>query len=101
MGKMHSEHLKLSSRSVAVLAAACAAALSAGTVARAGTYANITLDGSYSDWATVPVAVTDPTGDGNPVDFGAIQIANDANNIYLHVHYNTAVNPNAGPSVFL
>jgi hypothetical protein len=94
-------YLKLSSRSAAVLTAACAVVFGAGTAARAGTYANITIDGSYSDWATVPVAVTDPVGDGDPIDFGAIQIANDANNIYLHVHYNTAVNPNAGPSTFL
>ena len=67
----------------------------------AGTYASIAIDGNFSDWTSVPIALTDPAGDGNPTDFGNIQIANDNNNLYLHITYNTAVNPQAGAGVFL
>src|SRR5689334_18090363 len=67
----------------------------------AGTYASIAIDGNFSDWTNVPIALTDPAGDGNPTDFGNIQIANDNNNLYLHITYNTAVNPQAGAGVFL
>jgi hypothetical protein len=67
----------------------------------AGTYANITIDGDFSDWSSVPVAYTDATGDGSPIDITTIQMANDDNNLYLHLSYGTAVNPNAGSGVFL
>ena len=69
--------------------------------ASAGTYANITIDGSFSDWSSVPVAYTDASGDGSPTDLATIQIANDANNLYLRLTYYTAVNPQAGSGVFL
>jgi PEP-CTERM motif len=69
--------------------------------ASAGTYANITIDGSFSDWGSVPVAYTDASGDGSPTDLATIQIANDANNLYLRLTYYTAVNPQAGSGIFL
>ena len=68
----------------------------------AGTYAKITIDGSFSDWQGVPVVATAPVGtSGTNLDLATLSIANDESNIYLLVTYNTPVNPNAGPSVFL
>jgi hypothetical protein len=67
----------------------------------AGTYANITIDGNTADWAGVPVAYTDATGDASPIDIATIQLANDNNNLYLRLTYGTAVNPNSGSGVFL
>lgn len=69
--------------------------------ASAGTYANITIDGSFSDWTGVPVLFTDATGDGSPIDLGTIQLANDENNLYIRLTYPTAVNPQGGSGVFL
>lgn len=68
----------------------------------AGTYANITVDGSFSDWAGIPVVATATNGtSGDTLDLASVSIANDESNIYLLVTYNQPVNPNAGPSVFL
>ena len=72
-----------------------------GASARAGTFKTIAIDGDFTDWAGVPVLASDPTGDGAPIDYGDVQIANDANNLYLRVTYRTAVNPNVSPSSFL
>lgn len=76
---------------------ACAALASP---ALAGTYASITLDGSYADWAGVPVLATDAV-DGSPIDLGTIQIANDDSYYYVRLTYNAATVPNGGPSVYL
>ena len=46
------------------------------------TYAPITIDGNFSDWATVPVLAMDPA-EGAPVDFANVQVANDANFLYV------------------
>ena len=81
--------------------AALIGSAAAAPSALAGTFRTITIDGGYTDWTGVPVATTDPTGDGNPIDYGQVQIANDDSFIYLHVSYATPVNPNAGPSTFL
>lgn len=65
-------------------------------------YKNIVVDGSFADWADVPVAMTDPSGDGGSgPDLATLKIANDETNIYLYISYHTAINPNAGPSVLL
>lgn len=83
------------------LAAATLATCGLSSRLFAGTYASIGIDGNFSDWTNVPITLTDPTGDGNPTDFGNIQLANDDNYLYLHVTYNTPVNPQAGAGVFL
>jgi hypothetical protein len=68
----------------------------------AGTYAKINIDGSFSDWQGVPVVATALAGtSGTSLDLASLSIANDESNIYLLVTYNSPVNPNAGPSVFL
>ncbi|WP_309383303.1 PEP-CTERM sorting domain-containing protein [Cerasicoccus frondis] len=75
-------------------------ALSASAVA--GTYANITIDGDFSDWVGVPILTSDTTGDGDPVDFFTLYAANDENNLYLRVVYNNPVGVNgANAQVFI
>lgn len=68
--------------------------------ALAGTYANISIDGSFSDWASVPVLVSDPS-DSTAVDIGDVQIANDDTNVYLRISYHGEVNPNTPASMYL
>jgi len=67
----------------------------------AGTYANITIDGDFTDWTNVPVRYIDAGGDGSPIDLAGIQLANDTSNLYIHLTYCTAVNPQSGSGVFL
>jgi hypothetical protein len=78
-----------------VACAACAAP------AVAGTYKAITVDGDFTDWAGVPIVITDDAADASPIDVATVQIANDASNLYVRINYATPVNPNAGPSIFL
>jgi hypothetical protein len=83
------------------LLSALAAVSVAGLSSRGGTFTTITVDGSFTDWAGVPVLTSDAAGDGNPIDIADVQIANDADNLYLRVNYHTPVNPNVGPSIYL
>ena len=51
-----------------------------------GPVASIWADGTFDDWATVPVTVTDPIGDvpaGSPVDLGAVSVQDDPRFIHL------------------
>ena len=65
-------------------------------------YTNIVIDGTFDDWAGVPVATTDVSGDdGGGPDLASLQVANDESNLYLRVAYHASINPNAGPSVYL
>ena len=82
------------SRHLTVVAAGLVSLVALGTQARAGTLADITIDGSFADWAGVPVLTTD-AADSTAIDIADVQIANDASNLYLRVTYHTAVNPNA------
>ena len=66
-------------------------------------YKTIAVDGNDADWYDVPVIGTDPTGDGIP-DIVSVQIANDADYIYLLVRCDGAVDTNTSngsPSLFL
>ncbi len=73
-----------------------------GATAAPAFYTNIVIDGAFDDWSGVPVAATDPSGDdGGGPDLATLQLANDESNLYLRITYHAAVNPNAGPSVFL
>lgn len=55
------------------------------SLAHAGTFANITIDGSTSDWTGIAPAYTDEDGVNNPggVDFQNVYLANDANYLYI------------------
>lgn len=68
----------------------------------AGTYKHITIDGSFADWAGVPVAASDDEGDTvagtmGGFDLKEVYVANDDNYIYLRVViYPSSSNPNYG-----
>ena len=51
--------------------------------ALAGTYANITVDGSFSDWSSVPLAYTAPVGSSDAIQYENVYLANDVNNLYI------------------
>lgn len=68
--------------------------------AKGGTFANITIDGDFSDWATIPVSYTDPN-EGFAYDINTIQIANNDTNLFIRITFNQAVNPNSGNGLFL
>lgn len=60
--------------------------LVAPSQASAGTFKHITIDGSFADWAGVPVAATDDEGDATAgFDLREIYAANDENYLYLLV----------------
>jgi PEP-CTERM motif len=81
-----------------MLAVAGLATLSAS--AGAGTFAAMTIDGSFADWAGVPAAVTD-ANEGFSKDINQIFIANDALNVYIRITFNTATNPNIDGGLYL
>ena len=68
--------------------------------ASAGTWKRITIDGSFADWAGVPVTSTDVEGDSlNGFDLKEIYVANDADNIYFMVKiYPSSTNTSLGSS---
>jgi hypothetical protein len=49
----------------------------------AGEFKHITIDGSFDDWAGVPVAFQDPADSTTSADYGDIYVANDADYLYL------------------
>src|SRR5262245_1876346 len=57
---------------------------------RAGTFANIAIDDSYSDWAGIPVLETDAADGVDGPDILTIQVANDNTYLYIRLHYNSA-----------
>jgi hypothetical protein len=70
-----------------------------GLLLGAGSAQAITVDGNISDWAAVPILVSDPAGDfGTPGgDIVSLQVTNDASNVYFLL---TTVGNAADPSVF-
>lgn len=53
-----------------------------------GTFANITVDGDPSDWAGIPVLITDPLGNNPPNDdLLSVKVANDENFVYFLKEY--------------
>lgn len=73
-----------------MVGASLALALAAAGTAQAGTWATITIDDVYTDWAGVPVVDSDPADNVGGVDFFEVQIANDANYLYIRNTYHTA-----------
>lgn len=62
----------------------------AAAPARAGTFANITIDDVYSDWVGIPELIVDPADTATGPDITTIQVANDNTYLYIRLHYNTA-----------
>ncbi len=78
------------------------AALMAAPRASSAFYTNIVVDGSFDDWAGVPVVATDAEGDGEyGPDLATLQVANDDSNLFLRITYFAEVNPNTSPDVRL
>ncbi|MGD9633250.1 MAG: PEP-CTERM sorting domain-containing protein [Pirellulales bacterium] len=74
-----------------VLSACALVAL--GTIAgsaRAGTFANISIDDNYDDWVGIPELETDPADSPDGPDILSIQVANDNTYLYIRLHYNSA-----------
>ncbi len=57
---------------------------------QAGTFATITIDADYSDWAGIPVVASDPADNVGGVDFADVQIANDNDFLYIRNTYHAA-----------
>lgn len=74
--------------------------LAFAATAGAGTFSTIAIDGDFSDWASVPAAITDPN-DSLAKDINQIFLANDATNLYIRITYYSATNPNEGNGFFL
>ena len=74
-------------------------ALGASTFA--SVFANITVDGDFSDWAGIPAIVTDVSGDGSPADFLNVYAANDDDWLYLHFTMSGAASLNDAVQLFI
>jgi hypothetical protein len=61
--------------------------------AHAGTYKNITIDGSFSDWAGVPLTYSQTQITNAIVQFQNCYIANDDNYLYIRFSLYTNCNP--------
>jgi len=79
---------KLKSR-VALIAAA---SLFCGS-ATAGNFKNIAVDGSFGDWAGVPLLDSDPADNPTGVDYSDIYVANDDNYLYIRFTIHVSANP--------
>jgi hypothetical protein len=65
-------------------ACVCVLALSAtAQIAVPSTFKQITIDGSFNDWAGVPLAYNAAEGATNAIEYDNVYIANDANNLYI------------------
>jgi len=72
------------------------ALLALSVPASAGTFADITLDNTYSDWSGITASSTDITGDGNPVDFTNLYVANNSDFLFIRFSLDTAAELNLG-----
>ena len=55
-------------------------------------YAQITIDGDFSDWAGVPVLINDATGDGDSGwDIDNVYVTDDATNVYFRIQFTSSV----------
>ena len=78
--------MKLNQMFKSLLRIGLACACSTGAMAQTNvpsTFKHITIDGSFDDWAGVPVAYTAPTGPTNSIQYENVYIANDATNLYI------------------
>ena len=48
-----------------------------------GTFKHITVDGSFSDWAGVPLGYTAPAGSADAIQYENVYIANDQSNLFI------------------
>jgi hypothetical protein len=70
-----------------------AGAVALGIEAGAGEFKRISIDGSFEDWAGVPVAVEDAADSMTSVDYGNVYFANDNDYLYLRFTLHTPGEP--------
>jgi hypothetical protein len=58
--------------------------------AQSGTFANISIDDVYTDWAGVPELVVDADDTSTGPDIATVQVANDNTYLYIRLHYHAA-----------
>jgi hypothetical protein len=75
----HSSILRLAIAVVCALG--CSAAFAQTNVP--GTFKHITIDGSFGDWAGVPLAYTSTNQPANAIQYQNVYIANDQTNLYI------------------
>lgn len=63
--------------------------------------APIQLEGDFGDWAALNPLATDPAGDGAPVDFGRLWIANDQTRLFLRFETGGEVQPDEEQNIVL
>jgi len=69
---------------------------------RAGVYVPITIDGDFSDWASVPALTTPTINVGSPVDYVTLYAANDDNFLYIRFVLSAAADLNgSGTSPYI
>lgn len=100
----------LNKRTLLVLG--CTYFLYSSVVHASGFFPEITVDGDVSDWAGVPVVLTDPAGDYAPADLINIKISNDDAFVYFllefsapvttytYLHLDTDLDPSTGCNAF-
>jgi hypothetical protein len=74
---------------VSLIASACL--FCSGAIA--GTFKNITIDGSFADWAGVPLLDSDPVDNSTTADYGDIYVANDDNYLYIRFTLHAPADP--------
>lgn len=75
-------------------------AMCMGAWARAD-YANIAIDGDFSDWTGIANVATDPADNGGSIDFLTLQVANNENYLFIRYTLDAAIDPQSGSGVFL
>jgi endonuclease/exonuclease/phosphatase family metal-dependent hydrolase len=73
------------SRQLASIVGAVAAALLPVSPRAVGGQAAVTIDGAFEEWAAVPVAYADASGDGSGIDLGRLWIADDDRFVFLRL----------------
>ena len=83
----------MKNRKLKPLVSVIAAAGLVGGGATAGTFKTINVDGSFGDWAGVPLLESDPADSPTTVDYGDIYVANDDNYLYIRFTLHAAADP--------
>jgi PEP-CTERM putative exosortase interaction domain len=82
------------------LLALAAVSATAAVCSRAGTYADITIDGDFSDWDGIPAAYTD-ANESLSKDINQIFLANNDTHLFIRITFNATVNPQSGNGFYL
>ncbi|HSI07318.1 MAG: PEP-CTERM sorting domain-containing protein [Rariglobus sp.] len=66
--------------------------------AHASTFANITVDGDFSEWAEVPsISLSFSNDPEGGLNIANVKMANNATHLFIYVSFTSAVSANGGP----